>query len=185
MVITKRWVCVGVLVIAAVALSVAASALVVDEETTTLTGLKSVKSVTCHAVVDLAGGIYTYTYDLTYNEGAVIHIYRVQNPNLRSFFDALNVPLGETDEFTNPLNGSASWVSWTNGDLTQGQSRSFSYKSYYKPQEIEVWCWVVDGGDNATGKTIGMSAYIPEPGSLVVVSLGIIGLIPVVRRHRV
>jgi hypothetical protein len=176
---------VGMLALAAVALSVAASAVIVDQGTAHLTGTGDVNDIQVDAVVDLTGGIFTYTYDLTYITGtAAVHIYKVQNPNVVAFFAAANVPLGEPDEFTNPANGSASWVSWTEGNLPVGGSRAFSYQSIYRPQELDVWAYAVDGSDRAIGKTIGMSASIPEPGSIVAVSLGILGLIPMVRRRR-
>ena len=63
MVISKKWACVGVLVIAAVALSLPASAVVVLEDPDgELTGTGAVKHIGCHAVVDLTGSLYTYTY---------------------------------------------------------------------------------------------------------------------------
>jgi len=186
MAVLRTSVLMAVLLAAMMTLSIAAGATVVDEETTYLTGTGAVQSIRCHAVVDLAGGVYTYSYDLTYLAGtSAVHIYKVQNPNYVTFYDADNVPYGEPGEFTDPIDGTTSWVQWIEGQLDVGGSRTFSYLSLYKPQEIDVWCYGVDGGSMAIGRTIGMSAFIPAPGSIVVVSMGILGLIPVVRRRRV
>ena len=182
---SKKMAWVSLLVIAAVALSLPAGAYVL-EDFGAMTGLGAVKHIGVHAVVDLTGSIYTYTYELTYDTGtASVQIYKVQNPNGRAFFALSNVPLGEPNEFTNPAPGSTLWVIWNEGNLAVGTSRTFSYQSYYQPMlDKEVFCQAVDGASSATGKTIGMSAMIPEPGSILAISVGIIGLIPMVRRRR-
>ena len=183
---SKKMAWVSLLVIAAVALSLPAGAALYLEDFGAMTGKLAVKHIGVHAVVDLTGGIYTYTYDLTYDTGtASVQIYKVKNPNGAAFFAVSNVPLGEPNVFTNPAPGSTAWVIWDEGILAVGTSRTFSYQSYYQPMlDKEVFCQAVDGASTATGKTIGMSSMIPEPGSILAISVGIIGLIPVVRRRR-
>jgi len=181
-----KWAHVGVIVIAAVALSVAANAAVVAEKTTSLTGTGLVKTLSCHAVVDKTGSVFTYTYDLTYVLGSEsVHTYKVQNPSLVPFYGADNSPYGEPREFTDPADGNGAWVSWLQGNLDQGQTTSFSYQSLYQPMmDKDVYCQAIDSANFAIGKTIGMGTTIPEPGSIVAMSFGILGLIPMVRRRR-
>lgn len=170
------------------AICVPASAqVIVAQETTHITGLGGISDIQCDATVTKGlDGIYTYEYLLTYLSGiATVKTHRVQNPNFSEFFDAANTPLGEPAEFDNIAGTStALWASWTNGWLQPGQTRTFSYKSAYKPQDILVWEIVIDGGSSATGHTIGMGDVIPEPASMAALLMGFAGLVPLVIRRR-
>lgn len=139
----------------------------------------------CNAVVSQVGNVYTYDYTLIYTAGiGPIHIFDVENPNAGAFFDAVNQPVGKPDEFTDPADGNAGWVDWIDGEIRVGDTRTFSYKSYYAPMEIEVWTYVINGGTSAVGTTLGMRDMIPEPSSLAALLFGAAGLLPLVIKRR-
>lgn len=163
------------------ALSVSASAVQVAHSNTYLEGdLATGTGLACDAVVDLTGGIYTYTYTLTYNAGVGgIHIFDVENPNGVNFFDAAG-----SAGFSGPNNGNATWIEWLGGELMPGNSATFSYKSYAAPMEIEVWTYVINGGTSAVGTTLGMGAALPEPSSLIALAFGATGFLPLAIRRR-
>lgn len=166
------------------ALCVCASAGIVAQKTSTLTGSGNVKQLTCDAVVSLDAGVYTYSYTLTYDLGPdAVHIYKVQNPNYSAYFDADNTPY-DASKFDNPADGNSGWVAWLNGELIEGESRAFSYQSFYAPMEIDVYCYAVDGGSAAIGKTLGMGDMIPEPSSLMALVFGIVGTGSLIIRRR-
>lgn len=157
------------------ALCVCASASIVDQKKSTLTGTGNVKQLTCNAVVTLDSGVYTYSYALTYDIGPdIVHIFKVQNPNCAAYFNASNVPV-DAGTFDNPADSNSNWIPWYNGQFAVGETRTFSYKSYYAPMEIDVYCYAVDGGTAAIGKTLGMRDVIPEPSSLAALVFGIAG----------
>ncbi|MEN6358074.1 MAG: PEP-CTERM sorting domain-containing protein [Armatimonadota bacterium] len=165
-------------------LCVCASAGIVDQKTSTLKGSGNVQQLICDAVVTLDGGIYTYTYTLTYDIGpATVHIYKVQNPNYASYYNASNTP-NDAGIFTNPANGNSNWIGWQNGALDVGGSRVFSYQSSRAPMDIDVYCYAVDGGSAAIGKTLGMGETIPEPSSLLVLAFGAVGTGSLIIRRR-
>jgi len=175
------------------ALCVSASAVQVAHDEGYLTGdLATGTGLACNAVVDLEGGIYTYTYTLIFNQGLVnpltglvgaIHIFDIQNINGSEFLSATNT-LGTGTHFTNPTPGSPDWLEWVSGEIKVGQTRTFSYTSTYAPMEITVWTYVINGGTSADGKTLGMSDTIPEPSSLAAFLFGVAGLVPMVIRRR-
>lgn len=166
----------------------ASADIAIVQRSTTLTGAGAVKNIACNAAVTRASdGIFTYAYELIYNTGtSPVHTYKVQNPGHINFFGAENQPVGKLNgEFDNPTWALAdTWVTWLNGVINPGQTRTFSYKSIYAPQEIEVWTYAVDGGSTAVGKTLGMGNTIPEPSSLLALVFGVAGLLPIVRRRK-
>jgi len=165
------------------ALCVSASAGVVRTKTSYLTGnmVIGTKGLKCDAVVSKGlDNVFTYEYTLTYTAGvASIHTYKVQNPNTRPYTNAAN-----TDAFTNPPDGSATFVQWLSGAMPVGDVRTFSYKSIYAPMELDVYTIAADTGTSALGKTLGMSGTIPEPSSLAALLFGAVGLVPLVMRRR-
>lgn len=163
--------------------------------TSYITGEDSVGSITCNATVSHGlDGIYTYSYELTYTTGTNdVHIFSVEDPSASEFFLAANVPadvppvanhfLDPTYDVENP------WVTWINGNLKAPvggvvDTRTFSYQSYYAPAEIDVFTYVMNGGDFAFGTTLGMGALIPEPSSFAALLFGAVGLVPLVIRRR-
>ncbi len=161
-------------------LAASASAVQVAYDESYLVGdLAGDNGLACHALVDLTDGIYTYTYTLIYTAGVGgIHVFDVENPNGTWYFDATGTG------FTAPADGNSLWLEWLGGEMNVGETRTFSYKSYAAPMEIEVWTYVIDGGTSAVGTTLGMGAYIPEPSSLIAFAFGAAGLVPIVIRRR-
>lgn len=175
-------------VVLVLGLGVSASAVQVAHSEGYLAGtLAEGTGLACNAVVDLTEGVYTYTYTLIYNQGIkdplsgnapYIHLFDVENPNGKSFFGAAG------QGFTAPADGNDLAVEWFNGEIREGETRTFSYKSLCAPMEIEVFTWVVDDGTYATGTTLGMGSMIPEPSSLLALVLGTAGLVPFAIRRR-
>ena len=122
-----RSVPIGFAVVVALVVCSPASAAVVADQTTYLTGSGAVGSLTCHAVVDLGGsGVYTYSYELTYTTGtADVHIYKVQNPNDSAYSAAQNVPI-DGSQFDNPTYSAIGWIPWVNGNLAAGDRQKSS-----------------------------------------------------------
>ncbi|MCL5103707.1 MAG: PEP-CTERM sorting domain-containing protein [Armatimonadetes bacterium] len=171
-------------------LCVPASADFVRDMNSTLTGIGDVGSLSVYSLVtrDLVGAQYVFTYDyaVTYDTGgADVHIYGVANPNDSSYFDAQNVGVGGA-HFDDPvyIGGSYANVEWSGGILPIGGLRHFSYKSLFAPQDIDVYAYAVDGGAAAEGTAIGMGNTIPEPGTVVALAFGLLGLAPKVIRRR-
>lgn len=181
-----RLMAVAVALLMAMCVAVSADTVVLSS-TDTITGAGGIQSVTCNAVVTKGlDNIFTYTYELVFETGdATIHTYIVQNPNNVNFFDAANVPASGASAFLNPADGDSDWLQWANGNIHQGGICTFSYKSAYAPMfDIKGWQITINGGSSAVGRTIVMGDTIPEPGSALVLLMGVAGLVPMAIRRR-
>lgn len=175
--------------------SMPASAGFVVDKTTTLLGDDNVIQLTVYSLVTshIANGstVFNYTYTVTYNAGSAdIHFFGVENPYDRPYFGTNNSPI-DANAFTDPVYESSSgvpfFIEWT-GDygrvLTTGQTRTFSYQSFYAPLATDVYCYAIDGGSAAEGGVIGMGPVVPEPASLLALACGVAGMAPGIIRHR-
>lgn len=129
------------------------------------------------------GDWWTYSYALTYvSGGPVVETFSVGNPCFAPFVTPEN-----TDHFWNPLTDPVqAALDWTHGTMNVGDTVTFSYKSHNAPLEdpFTVFCYAVDHSEYAFGETIGMSESVPEPGSMAVLAMGLIGAVPMIRRRR-
>ena len=191
-----RFVCLSPLIVLAVLLfAIPASAEIVRSLSSPLYGTGDVLQLTVNAQVDraLSGGsyLYTYSYTVTYDIGtADVHIYGVENPNDSSYFNAQNSGTSGTN-FIDPsyVAGSYANIEWNSGSLlmptpTTTYSRVFSYQSRFAPQDIKVYAYAVDGGTSADGWTLGMGDMIPEPGGIIALAFGMLGLAPKFLKRR-
>ena len=136
---------------------------------------------------DLVGSNYEYTYEyaltfVSYGAGEdLAEGFRLGNPSKVPIFNMSN-----TGDFGNFADGVYDPISWSNGFMEEGDTVVFSFKSLYRPFEdpITVNCFVVDGAKTATGQTLGMAAMIPEPSAFATLGLGILGMVPMLRRRK-
>ncbi len=180
-------------VVVLIALSCSLSfANVIASKTTQLLGSGAVGDIQVYSQVDEvpdgSAFLYTYTYTLTYLSGtATAHDFGIDNPNDSAFFNASNTPTSG-GHFVDPVYvaGSYDFIEWnTGGSLPVNGTDTFSYQSLYKPQDVDVYAFMMDGGSTAQGEVIGMSDVIPEPSALAALALGILAVAPkLVRRPR-
>jgi hypothetical protein len=174
------------LMLVVLATCVPAGADFVRDKTTNLMGYDNVGQLTVYSLVTKDAGVYTYSYSVTYDVGtADVHIFGLENPNDAAYSDAAN-----SMTFDNPIYSAGYYanIEWA-GDamrvLSVGQTAQFSYKSLYAPQDIDVYCYAIDGGAAADGGAIGMGDVIPEPASMLVLIAGVAGMLPkVIRRGK-
>lgn len=176
----------SLLMLAVLVSCVPAGADFVRDKTTNLLGYDNVGQLTVYSLVTRDAGVYTYSYTVTYDVGSAdVHIFGLENPNDAAYSDAAN-----DVAFDNPIYSAGSYASieW-NGDairvLGVGETAQFSYKSLYAPQDIDVYCYAIDGGAAAEGGAIGMGDVIPEPAGMLVLIVGAAGILPrMIRRGK-
>ena len=135
----------------------------------------------------LNGNVWTYSYTLAYltNTGGIAaHQFSLDNRPTSQFSDAWN-----DYNWTNPDFSVSPEVKWLgdNLDLNPGTVAHFSYTSIYGPAtgRMKVFAHVVDGGDSASGPSVGMgSIFIPEPSGFAGLIIGLSAIAPFIKRRR-
>lgn len=135
-----------------------------------LTG--TIGTLDLYVLVEYDNGEYIYTYELTATDiNSSVHAFDVGNPDQLPFYDADN--WGADYDFQNPeYHDYLTSLTWAYGELSQGNSAWFTFKSRYGPDVVATS--VLDTGRRAEGLTLGM--VIPEPGLTGLVGLAAMGL---------
>lgn len=176
------------LLVMMVALSISASAEVYQTRPdSVITGNLGTFSLDATVYRDLVDSryVYTYEYALTYDtygaEEFLAEGFQIGNLSKAAIFDVSN-----TGDFTDFADGVYDPIVWLGNYIDEGQTVTFSFKSFNRPFEnpISVNCNVLDGGTTAIGETIGMAAMIPEPSAFAAVGLGILGVLPMIKRRK-
>jgi hypothetical protein len=153
-----------------------------------LWGTGGLQHLSLYSLVTVDAGIYTYAYDLTYDQGTVLtaEVFSVSNWEDMPFLGTPNAPTNNKD-FTNPVYTPADGqVRWFDGHIYKDETVHFTYQSVYAPSEIGVYAFTGDGGYYAEGEyaALGMTGVIPEPSSLAGLALAVFGFAPILRRRR-
>lgn len=169
-------------------LGVACSAtIIVATSDNTITSTTGYYSDNLNVVVSYNNGIYHYEYTLDYLHGYL-------NPSTLLEFPLTTFSVGNTKNYffmnagcdnaavTNPTWGvtSNNSVLWTSASgVPVGNTVKFWYDSYNPSQQVNI---TLQGGRNASGKTLGMMA--PEPTLIVSLGIGLVSLGGVFARKR-